>query len=409
MKTKRSADDHIRKRYLLRHVLPATVWLSAVGAVVWLFYQRAERFQVVGIAQGQVRQIAMNCTGRIRNISVDLFEPVKAGQTLAIVDTLLDNEQTLEADLRAQLAVAAAEAEHLASLLIPTQDQLETDVAGLKIDRADNERRFAADVENLRLRILELQAATAFDRGTLDDLGMEVKILEDLLSKGAIAPYEVEKARIQYKTLDGKVRENERLLEQAREDLRQAEERRDQFSRQGLPEPSVDHALEAIRKEITVQEELMKGLLGQLTALESRRNVELKSPIDGVVIAVHGRANDALLQRPGEQMVRRAGEVVPAGEPILVVAETEPTEIVAYVNESQLRLLKDRMTVKLVKAREPAQIAESQVLRIGPVIELMPQRLWINPNVPQWGRPVLIGIPPGLSVVSGEVVGISGL
>lgn len=409
MKTKRSADDHIRKRYLLRHVLPATVWLSAVGAVVWLFYQRAERFQVVGIAQGQVRQIAMNCTGRIRNISVDLFEPVKAGQTLAIVDTLLDNEQTLEADLRAQLAVAAAEAEHLASLLIPTQDQLETDVAGLKIDRADNERRFAADVENLRLRILELQAATAFDRGTLDDLGMEVKILEDLLSKGAIAPYEVEKARIQYKTLDSKVRENERLLEQAREDLRQAEERRDQFSQQGLPEPSVDHALEAIRKEITVQEELMKGLLGQLTALESRRNVELKSPIDGVVIAVHGRANDALLQRPGEQMVRRAGEVVPAGEPILVVAETEPTEIVAYVNENQLRLLKDQMTVKLVKAREPAQIAESQVLRIGPVIELMPQRLWINPNVPQWGRPVLIGIPPGLSVVSGEVVGISGL
>lgn len=409
MKTKRSADDHIRKRYLLRHVLPATVWLSAVGAVVWLFYQRAERFQVVGIAQGQVRQIAMNCTGRIRNISVDLFEPVKAGQTLAIVDTLLDNEQTLEADLRAQLAVAAAEAEHLASLLIPTQDQLETDVAGLKIDRADNERRFAADVENLRLRILELQAATAFDRGTLDDLGMEVKILEDLLSKGAIAPYEVEKARIQYKTLDSKVRENERLLEQAREDLRQAEERRDQFSQQGLPEPSVDHALEAIRKEITVQEELMKGLLGQLTALESRRNVELKSPIDGVVIAVHGRANDALLQRPGEQMVRRAGEVVPAGEPILVVAETEPTEIVAYVNENQLRLLKDQMTVKLVKAREPAQIAESQVLRIGPVIELMPQRLWVNPNVPQWGRPVLIGIPPGLSVVSGEVVGISGL
>ncbi len=409
MKTKRSGNNHIRKRYLLRHLLPATVWLTAVGAVVWLFYQRAERFQVVGIAQGQVRQIAMNCTGRVRNISVDLFEPVKAGQTLAIVDTLLDNEQTLEADLRAQLAVAAAEAEHLASLLIPTQDQLETDMAGLKIDRSDNERRFDTDVESVRDRMHELQGTIAYDRGTLDDLGMEVKILEDLLSKEAIAPYEVEKARFLYKSLESKLRENERQLEQTREDLQKAEERRDQFSQQGLPEPSVDHAMEAIRKEVTVQEELMKGLLAQLTALESRRNVELKSPIDGVVIAVHGRANDALQQRPGEQMVRRAGEVVPAGEPILVVAETEPTEIVAYVNESQLPLLRDQMTVKLVKAREPAQIAESQVLRIGPVIELMPQRLWVNPNVPQWGRPVLIGIPAGLSVVSGEVVGISGL
>ncbi len=409
MKTKRSGNDHLRKRYLLRHVLPATVWLTAVGAVVWLFYQRAERFQVVGIAQGQIRQIAMNCTGRIRNISVDLFEPVQAGQTVAIVDTLLDNEQTLEADLRAQLAVAAAEAERLASLLIPTQDQLETDMAGLKIDRADNERRFDTDVEGARDRMHELQGTIAYDRGTLDDLGMEVKILEDLLSKEAIAPYEVEKARFLYKSLESKLRENERQLEQTREDLQKAEERRDQFSQQGLPEPSVDHALEAIRKEITVQEELMKGLLAQLTALEARRSVELKSPIDGVVIAVHGQANDALLQRPGEQTVRRAGEVVPAGDPILVVAGMEPTEIVAYVNDSQLKLLRDHMTVKLVKAREPAQIAQSQVLRIGPVIELMPQRLWVNPNVPQWGRPVLIGIPPGLSVVSGEVVGISGL
>ena len=242
------------------------------------------------------------------------------------------------------------------------------------------------------MRILEVQATTAFDRGTLEDLGVEVKILEDLLSKEAIAPYEVEKARIQFKALESKVRENEQLLEQAREDLRKAEERRDLFGQQGLPEPSVDHALEAIRKEITVQEELMKGLLAQLTALETRRTVELTSPIDGVVIAVHGRANDALQQRPGEQTVRRAGEVIPAGDPILAVAELEPTEIVAYVNEAQLRLLKDQMTVKLVKAREPAQIAESQVLRIGPVIELMPQRLWVNPNVPQWGRPVLLSL-----------------
>jgi hypothetical protein len=38
----------------------------------------------------------------------------------------------------------------------------------------------------------------------------------------------------------------------------------------------------------------------------------------------------------------------------------------------------------------------------------MPQRLWRNPNIPQWGRPVLIDIPPGLSLVPGEVVGIRG-
>jgi multidrug resistance efflux pump len=282
-------------------------------------------------------------------------------------------------------------------------------VADLKIGRADNERRLAVDVDNARIRILELQAQIAYDRGTLNDLAAEIKIREDLLSKDAIAPYEVEKTKTQYQSLESRVQENEQQLKQTQEDLREAEGRRDEFSGQQLPEPSVDHALEAIRKEITVQEELMKGLLTRLEALEARKSVELKSPIDGVVIAVHGRANEALLQRPGELMVRRAGEVVSAGDPILAVAEETPTEIIAYVSESQLRLLKERMTVKLVKSREPAQIAESQVVRIGPTIELVPQRLWPNPNIPQWGRPVLINIPPGLAVVSGEVVGITGL
>jgi hypothetical protein len=128
-----------------------------------------------------------------------------------------------------------------------------------------------------------------------------------------------------------------------------------------------------------------------------------------MVIAVRQRAAEVLLQRPGEQMIRRAGEVVAAGDPILAVAEQEPTEIVAYVSEHQLMLLKDQMTVRLVKAREPAQIAQSRVSRIGPTIELMPQRLWLNPNIPQWGRPVLIDIPPGMTIVSGEIVGIRDL
>lgn len=409
MSKKRPRNNHVVKRYYLRHLVPVVVWLVAVSAVAWLFYQRAERFEIVGIAQGEVRQVATSSTGRIRSVSVSLFESVHAGQTLAVVDTLLDNEQTVEADLKAQLRVAAAEAERLASLLIPTQEQLQADTAGMKINRADNERRFAVDVEAARLRILELQATLASDRVTLDDLGMEVRILDDLLGKAAIAPYEVEKAKVQYKSLDNKIQENQQQLEQTREDLRRAEERRNEFAQQHLPEPSVDHALEVIRKEITVQEELIKGLLAQLAALDARKNVELKSPIDGVVIAIGGRVNDVLSQRPGEQMVRRAGEVVTAGDPILAVAEKEPTEIVAYVSENQLKLLKDQMTVKLVKTREPAQIAQSRVLRVGPTIELMPQRLWLNTNVPQWGRPVLIDIPPGLSVVSGEIVGIRDL
>jgi hypothetical protein len=67
------------------------------------------------------------------------------------------------------------------------------------------------------------------------------------------------------------------------------------------------------------------------------------------------------------------------------------------------------MEVELVKTSLPPQVAASKIVDIGPTVELIPQRLWRNPNVPQWGLPVLVEIPPGLKLVPGEVVGIRGL
>jgi multidrug resistance efflux pump len=409
MKKRVAQSNHVVKRNVMRHAVPVLVWLMTVGVVIWLFLQRAQRFQVVGIARGEVRQIAASSTARIQSISVDLFQPVQAGQTVAVVDTVLDNEQMLEADLRMQLAATGAEAERLAALLIPTQEQLQAAVADLKINREDNYRRFIVDVESVRLRILELQVQIATDRVALDELAMEVKINERLLEEDAIVPYELEKSKVQHQSIARKIEESERLLEQTKADLQEAERRRDRFAQEEVPEQSVGEALEAVRREIKVQEQLMKGLLDQLAALKSRRALELKAPIDGVVIPIRVNDNEALHQRPGEQVLRRVGEVVAAGEPILAVSQAQPTEIVAYVTEQQLGLVQEQMEVQLVKTRPPAQIARASVVSIGPTIELMPQRLWFNPTVPQWGCPVLINIPAGLSLVPGELVGIRGL
>jgi hypothetical protein len=36
----------------------------------------------------------------------------------------------------------------------------------------------------------------------------------------------------------------------------------------------------------------------------------------------------------------------------------------------------------------------------------MPEQLWRNPAIPQWGRPIVIRIPKGLELVAGELVGV---
>ena len=140
--------------------MPVTVWLVAVGTVVWLFYQRMQQFEIVGIARGEVRQVAATCTGRIMEIpDVALFPPVKAGQTLVVLDTVADNELVDEAELKAELAAAGGRGRvSLAAQLIPTQEQLRVETASLQINRQDNWRRFEVDVDSARLRILELQA-----------------------------------------------------------------------------------------------------------------------------------------------------------------------------------------------------------------------------------------------------------
>lgn len=145
---------------------------------------------------------------------------------------------------------------------------------------------------------------------------------------------------------------------------------------------------------------MVEGLLARRTPLV------LKSPIDGVVIQLHGRARDVVLRRPGEFVFRRPGEVVLAGDSILSVAGGKPTEIIAYASREQLGLIRKGMPVQLVKNTRPAQIARSQVTYLAPTLERMPEWLWQTPNIPQWGHPMRIEIPPGMKLSSGEMVGI---
>ena len=387
------------------HLIPILVWLGAVACVIGLFSRRSQRFEIVGMARSPVLNVSVNCAARLKTVPVKLFENVKKGQTVAIVNTVLDNEQP-RIELQTQLDTILAEIEHLSAQLVPTQETLLAEESDRVINRITRMRTFDIDIEKARIQILSLRSQIASDRIVLEDLAMEAKIVRDLVEQKAIAPYEQEKAQVQYNALAKKIEENENLLEQAKSDLPQAQQRRDEYAKNLPFNPSVDDALEVIRKQIAVQERLMDGVLAQLEALKARESLELKAPIDGVVIPVQQQANEALMRRPGEKIMGRPGEVVTAGQPILAIAEARPSEIITYIGDRLLGQVKENMPVEIIKNREPPQIARSQITQIGPTMELMPERMWLNPNIPQWGCPVLIEIPEGLELTPGEMIGI---
>lgn len=373
--------------WLRRQVLPVMIWLATVGFVVGLFFRRSERFEVLGIAQAQTIQIAATVPGRLRIVTVGLFEKVTEGQVLAVLDDEV---------LQAELATALAEVQRLMAELVATEDRLSAEAAQRETDWVADSRRFFADVENTRLQILELKTVIETDRIILQDLALEVKIARELIAEEAIAPYELQKARAQYDSLAKKIEENAHVLAQAETDLKQAEQRRREFTRRQPVHPSVDSALELIRQAVTVQERQVEQLLTQLTALV------LKSPLDGVVSQIPQRPGQGVARR----FMRRTGETVLAGEPILAVAAASSSEVIAYIPEDQVGGVREGMKVELVKTSEPEQIAPSRVSYIGPVTEEMPVRLWRNPNFPQWGRPFLVKVPRQMELTPGELVGI---
>jgi multidrug resistance efflux pump len=225
------------------------------------------------------------------------------------------------------------------------------------------------------------------NRITLEDLAIEVRIVKGLVEQEAVAPYELQKAEVQHNALAKQIEENGHLLVETAKDLIRAQDRRDEYFAREPQHQTVDSALEVIRQGIKVQAKRVEELLAR------REPLELKSEFSGIVSFVQHSAGEAIL----------------AGESIITIAETKPREIIAYANEKQMGKIRERMKVKLIKAGEPIQVTNSQVVSLGPQMELLPERLWPNPNMPQWGRPIVIKIPPGFELVSGELVGIKGL
>jgi len=382
-RSKSVASKNNRKGIIRLHVIPVVVWLFALVGVIFLFNTRIQRFEVIGMAQSQTWQVTAVETSRIKSLNVDLFDEVKKGQVLVVLHSVLDSEL-----IDARINTIKAEVARLQAELAANCEILDAEARNSRIDMVTEHRRFSADVDNARLAILELIAVIEPDRILLKDYLVEINIEKELLISGAISTtYNIEKAQAMHDAVALKIDKNKEFLDQARKNLDQAIKRKNEFFSTEPVNPSPDIALLAISKAIDVQRKLMEEIL-----IEGKTLV-IKSPADGVVT----------------QIMAKAGEIAIPALPILTITQTDPTEVIGYASDATHNSLKQGQRVQLVKNGHKPQIAESQVVQIGPVIDLVPPRLMMDPDRPQWGRAFLVKIPPGMKLTPGEKIGIRGL
>ena len=361
-----------------QHFFPILIWGAALAGIVLMFRHRSQSFEVVGFAQGQMRQIAAVRTGRLKGIHVDLFQEVKKGDILAELN---------DEELLAELETAQGDIERLKIELMVTADKLRTDAAERNSDRLVDEQRFSTNMEEARLRVLELKFTLVADKITLKDTELRMASIQKLVEENNLSAYNLQQPMLDRDLLLEKIANTEKTLRQAEQSLTLAQEQRQKFLQLNVVYPSLEKNLAMIDNAIQVQENTIEQLQVR------RKSLILKSPLEGIV----------------SQILSRPGETGTVGIPILTRAETKPREIIAYASEGQANRMKVGMEVEIVKNSQPPQVAKSQIIRIGPVVETKPEMMWRNPNIPERGRPCMIAVRPGMNLIPGEKIQVRGL
>jgi len=358
--------ENFRQRFL-----PAIVWSLAAVACIWLLSGRAQRFEYIGLAQALQYEISASMTGRLDTMIVELYDHVEAGDMLVKLDDL---------EIKARIEQSRATIRQLTAELDAARVRLPAEQAAW----ASDFRRFQNDEEDRRLEVLALKALLEGDEIEEQRLALELRRSEPLLASGVIGEIRFEEIRLVHTQVRRRNEENTILLAQTEHEYRAARDRRRSFE-EGLPEqPDDEPLLRPLREAITVETAV-------LHEIEHQRNATvLRSPIGGQVSSVFCRR----------------GQTVVAGEPIMTISERNVSEILAYIDESDRLQVRKDMAVLVSSLTHPEQVAESFVVRLGPDFEMMPERLWLQPSSPQYGRAVVIAAVPGLDLLPGELLNV---
>lgn len=353
-----------------RRVVPVVVWCTAALICAVMMFGRAQRFEYIGLAQAQRYEVSTSSAGTLGNVVVSLFDAVEPGDIVATLD---------DSQVKASLETARAELQRLTAELGAERSRVGTDSA----DRTADLRRFQIDEEQRRLAALSLKVVIESDRIDLERLELEVARARGLLSAGILGQIDFDATRLSRDMVQKKIEKNRALLDETEVEYSVARNRREEFERNHATIQG-DAELAPLREAITVASYRMTEIELQRQALI------LRSPVAGQV----------------SELLCRRGQAVLPGEPILAVTETTPREIVAFVTEANDEAARQLSRVRVASRTDPDQAAESMVLRVSPAVQELPQRLWRDPRVPDYGRAVVIAGVPALELTPGEVVSV---
>ncbi len=373
---------------LLRGPVALLVWLGAAGTASWMLLSRPIPVTHVAWVPTIISEVTAPADGIIDTLSARPGTVVSRGAVLGRLD---------DAPLRARLATEMARIGELQARLDAAEareaDGLASIVQDLEIARADEARRYAADLRRyqgdqaeLALDVLALEVTAARDEVEIERLGVRLARAQGLVADGIGPVADVEDLSLRKLETETALGRTRVLLERTSVERDAAAERLASF----LDRAPVDiqalvpaDALGGMRAAVTVQERAV----AEVSILLDR--LVLVAPIDGQVLT----------------LLCREGQTVRAGSPVVSIVEEVAPHAVLYLDPKVASTDFVGRPVELSLAGAEPAVVESTIAWVAPHVALLPECLWLSPDLPRYGRAARVPLGESRPFLPGQVLG----
>ena len=342
-----------------RQILPFAIWLGMVCAALILSSRQAREITVFGIVEVQDVNVSPLVDGKIQEISVQLYDSVAQGQIVALME---------DTPVKANLILTESELSRLRAELASLRTRVESSPGNPASDPLLDQRRSSLAEQESHLDYLSRMILQETDKASLQRLEMLLERRKRLIQEKVVDAKTFDEIKRQYDIVAERVKANEEDLKSGKDRVQAYIKTRREANPQKI-DLEFEKLVMPLREGIAVQEFKIQQLK------EQRASLALTAPLSGRVTNISVQS----------------GATVLAGKTVLTITNPQSGSVKAYVSESLCSGIRQGTNAEVYSRRKPGDKIKAKVLRISPRMEELPNHLRRNPNMQEWGLPVIVG------------------